>query len=1115
MEATRKRFRPLGSVALAIFFVTALLGSWIALPTECVTSDKTPDTRPLKYPYPVTPQKLNRNATYNIGGQLYLYTYRSKDGSFNFSPVAGGNRLNVMSLDNVEVQDDPLAQAIEDARAIGDLVEKAKDMRTDLGQTVDEFISGGQNLTTRLKEALDNKDLAGVEQTEEDFRNDFTRLIKVHKFISNVQGEMMAILERGKGLLTRLEATARTLVDNEVLQKVLRLYKTQLQNETTASERERASTEAFILQSNDAMIQLQREFHEGMETLAKHKEILQKIDDLSKSLNDFETIKEHMLATLTNANDLKVRAAEAEGAGDQVLVRVEALANAYARSAMAVSDAVTKVRDVKAALRRDLDEAENELRSTPNSQSYAAAEEALHTVHSRLQQSATAVAATIQECSKTLEEVKELLDRCRKNNSEKIKVKMDEGSKLIRIASHFVGPSQAGRLDQLQRQLEEQTEQLKELAAVVDNNFEDFPRIAAVAVTAQSTAAALDEFEIQIKPSADKLHERQQLVLEQLEQLQDASDAPQSRLQIGSRITELKRSYDSIERFVKRASSAEIRDEFKRSLLALVRKPLAGAAGNIGDARRMGELVADLNAELTQELESFRRVITESQDEAEDLLNGSSGQGGEEQNNGFPDDPKVLNEWLHVRRRQMQAVKKFQANAETAKVQSENGVADMEKEIGDTRKMIAAIRECLSHKGIADVIDELGTPSGDASYSHELLEESQKLEKVAEQLQEEAQKIRDGVRQREQLVEQEWASLREKSFVFVPQFMELLKKLVDEAIKESANLEKMLANVERLAHNSKERRNGRPVTPPPTDGTVTDEDASAEADMDADAFFRVATERNNELQASLGEYAHRLATIKDDIDYIRELLQVTTPVARESGGGQSGRRLSSSNVLTQEQIEQYLEDLALFGDTVAKEERKIKDMTERARTALAAAEEMPQRARAGGEQTPGDGKKDTGSNQGLLLGVGLGVGIPLAIAGVAMCGYYERKKRRGASSNTQSDENPSSVDGMGSEMSHAGKTAGGTHLESIVVPSAEFGDPETAFSGIEPPEIAGVVTLDTLMTPEAGEPDTTHMQYMIEEHHTVARNISSASASDFHLADFPTAIIREHRVQPN
>lgn len=52
-----------------------------------------------------TVQNLNRNATYDIGGDLYRYAYRSKDLTFNFAPVNGGTSLNMPGLEGVKVVD--------------------------------------------------------------------------------------------------------------------------------------------------------------------------------------------------------------------------------------------------------------------------------------------------------------------------------------------------------------------------------------------------------------------------------------------------------------------------------------------------------------------------------------------------------------------------------------------------------------------------------------------------------------------------------------------------------------------------------------------------------------------------------------------------------------------------------------------------------------------------------------------------------------------------------------------------------------------------------------------------------------------------------------------------
>nr|CEL64407.1 TPA: myosin heavy chain, putative [Neospora caninum Liverpool] len=1120
MENGRRGLFFLGSATAMIWLCVATSGvvtaSVMSFPAETVSPKDIPKGRRLQYPFPATVQKLNRNAIYTTQGKAWKYTYRSNDGSFNFSPLSGGSPLNVASLDNIQVQDDPLAQALEDAKLIGELVDQAKNRRSDLAGTVDEFIVRGQNLTAQLKQALKSWDHASVKRTEKAFRHEYANLRKVYASVMNVQQEMQRDLNRGKELLAHLGTTAKKLLDNETLKKVLRMYGTQLQNEVMASERERGSTEAFISQSNEVMNQLQKEFYDGMASLEKHKEILQKIEALGSQVLDIDHVREQMQTILTIAKEIKARSADAEKDSKRGLVRVDALSHACTRSEMETKTASNRLQEIKTTLLRKLDDLENQLKGAHSSQGVRVAREALEAMRGRIQQSADSAAAIGQECNTTVDEARAHLSRCKKRNAERIRTKISEAQWLLQRTNSLVGQSQSDSLGRLERQLEESTTQLKELAPMVDNNFEDFPRISAVALAAERAAAALADFEKNFKASAAQLQEAHQLMLRELEELQNACDAPQSRLQIGSVVTELKRSFSSIDSFSERVSSPEIRNDFKLSLLAFLRRPLSSAAGNIDDAKRQEALVTDLSKRMSEEVAAYRRVIEDTEAEAEKVLRKHKQKGSHNGANALPEDPAVWNEVLQLRRKQIQAVNRLTTNAEAAKVKSDIGVAEMEKEIGDTRRMIEALRECLANKGVVAAIDEIGRPGTQGKNSTELLHEAELLEKKADQLQIQVQRSKDAVSEREKLLDAERKKLLETGSEFIPHFLQLLKKAVDEALKEGTQLEAMVVHVERLAHNSKARRAEDVLIPPPTDGSVTNEEAAAEAEMDADSFFRAASTQNDKLQGKLKEYHNRLSVRHSDVDEAKALLQALLPQSREVDQRQSsGRRLSSSKILTEQQLGEYSQDLVILEEILTKEEQKIRDIAERGRKAIAdAARAAAADTHPENEQPPQEANKDSGPSQGLLLGIGLGIGIPLAIASIAMWRCYGRKKKPGVGSSiAPSEDRATSAESGGSDTSRRARSTGPDHLESIRISTLEFGDLETAFSGVEHPEIAGIVARETLPTPPAGEPDTTHMQYMIDDHYTVARNISKEVEHKFDFEGFPTAVVREQRPQ--
>lgn len=78
---------------------------------------------------------------------------------------------------------DPMMQALQDAKIVGELVEMAKNLRTDLGHTVDEFVNAGHELTLTLNRALQQKDLENVKQIEEELNREFGKLSGVSPLV--------------------------------------------------------------------------------------------------------------------------------------------------------------------------------------------------------------------------------------------------------------------------------------------------------------------------------------------------------------------------------------------------------------------------------------------------------------------------------------------------------------------------------------------------------------------------------------------------------------------------------------------------------------------------------------------------------------------------------------------------------------------------------------------------------------------------------------------------------------------------------------------------------------------------------------------------------------------
>ncbi|KEP62466.1 UNVERIFIED_CONTAM: myosin heavy chain, putative [Hammondia hammondi] len=1089
-----------------------------SLTAEAASPDGIPESRPLRYPFPATVSKLNRNATYRVRGKTCTYTYRSNDGSFNFTPVPEGGFLNVASLENVEVLNDPLAQAMEDANVVGELVERAKNRRSDVGGDVDEFVLRAETLATELKQALVTRDLARVEQTEEAFRKDFDALREVHSSIQNVQEEMQRALDRGKELLAHLEEIAKNLRDNALLNKVLRMYSTQLQNEMAASVRERASTEAFIAQSNETMKKLQKEYREGMENLEKHKQILQQIDDVGKQLLGIGSVRKVMHGALKTAQEIKTQSAAAEKDADRGLVGVEALSYACNRCETEVRNEMSKLLQVEAELLKAVEEMGNRLKGSPRSKTSEAARLSLDEMRSRIQRSAHSVEDIGQECYKALDEARVHLENCKKKNTERIQAKISGTQALIQRTREWLGQSQKDSLRDVQLKLEEHTRLLKALTQMVDSNFEDFSRVSSATAAAQRAAAALAEFEKNFNTSAAKLQEEHQLVLRELEELLNGSDTPQIRLQIGVAATELKRSSEGLKHFAEQVSSSGLKEGFRQSLLALLRRPILAAVDNIADAKRLEARVMDLIKRSSDDVTAFRHTMATAETEVEQLVNKNRQQGSRSGPDAFPKDPKVCNYLRVLRRKQIEALRQLATSAESAKVNSNSDVTEMEKKIDLTRRVSTAIRDILANQAVVTAVDDIDRAEQPGKHTEQLRGEAERLEKEVKQLETQLQKTKDAVRGREKLLETEVENLGEAGNEVISEFVELLKKAAEETLKEGPKLETLLAHIERLGNNFKAKQAENAPNPPPIDGSFTEEEAIAEAAMDADELFRAASEKNDKLQKKLKDYQERIDSLLNDVGLTKGLLEALVPQARKTGERQSsGRRLSSSAILTGQQIGTYREELAVIEEVLTNEKKKINDMGMRGQKAIEdVATKGVAQVPSANQQSAHEAKNSTWWTQGLYLGLALGIGIPFVIAIIALirC-YYGRKKKRGrGASNVLSEEHATRVASEASDTPSGGTSANVGHLQGRKGYSPEFGDLEKAFSGVEHPVIAGIVPRETLETPPAGTPDTSHMQYMVDEHYTVARNLCRGVGHELSFEGFPTAVIRKQRTQP-
>nr|PUA88281.1 putative myosin heavy chain [Toxoplasma gondii TgCATBr9] len=1088
------------------------------LTAETASPGGIPESRPLRYPFPATASKLNRNATYRVRGKTCAYTYRSNDGSFNFTPVPEGGLLNVASLENVEVLNDPLAQAIEDANVVGELVERAKNRRSDVGGDVDEFVLRAETLATELKQALVTRDLARVEQTEEAFRKDFDALREVHSSIQNVQGEMQTALDRGKELLVHLEGIAKNLRDNALLNKVLRMYSTQLQNEMAASVRERASTEAFIAQSNETMKRLQKEYREGMENLEKHKQILQQVDDVGKQLLGIGSVRKVMHAALKTAQEIKTQSAAAEQDADRGLVRVEALSYACNRSETEIRNEMSKLLKVETELLKAVEEMEHRLKGGPRSKTSEAARLALEEMRNRIQRSAHSVEDLGQECYKALDEARVHLENCKKKNTERIQAKISGTQALIQRTREWLGQSQKDNLRDVQLKLEEHTRLLKALTQTIDNNFEDFSRVSSATAAAQSVAAALAEFEKNFNASAAKLQEEHQLVLRELEELVNGSDTPQIRLQIGVVATELRQSSEGLKHFAEQVSSSGLKEDFRQSVLALLRRQLLAAVDNIADAKRLEAHVMDLIKKSSDDVAAFRRTMAAAETEVEQLATKNKQKGSRSGPDAFPNDPKVCNNLRVLRRKQIEALRQLATSAEAVKVNSNTDVTEMEKKIDLARRVSTSVRDILANQALLAAVDDIDIPEQQGKHTEQLRGEAERLEKEVKQLETQLQKTKDAVRGRENLLEIEVANLGDAGNEVISEFVELLKKAAEEALKEGPKLETLLAHLERLANNFKAKREGNAPNPPPIDGSFTEEEAVAEAAMDADEIFRAASDKNDELQKKLKDYQEQIDSLLNDVGLTKGLLEALVPQTRTTGERQSsGRRLSSSAILTGQQIGTYRQELAVIEEALTNEKQKIKDMGMRGQKAIEdvatkAAEQVPPAS----QRSTHEATNGTWWSHGLLLGVALGICIPFVIAIIALirCYYGRKKKRETGASNALSEEHATRVASEASDTPGRGTSANVDHLQGRKGYSPEFGDLEKAFSGVEHPVIAGIVPRETLETPPAGTPDTSHMQYMVDEHYTVARNLYRGAEHELSFEGFPTAVVRKQRTQP-
>ncbi|PHJ21496.1 myosin heavy chain [Cystoisospora suis] len=1004
---------------------------------------------------------------------------------------------------------DPMTQAIQDAKVVGELVEKAKNLRTDLGHTVDEFVLAGHELTVTLNRALQEKDLGNVKQIEDELNREFGKLNAVHNSIATVQEQMEHYLGRGKTLLARLAAVAETLLDNEALLKVLRLYESRLQNETAAFEQEQTSTQHFIDQSNEAMKEMKQKHREAVELLRKHTEVLQEVQDLQKPVTRFDELHAELTAMLPSIRDLKQRASEADVLAEQKLVKVESLSSTFARFESVTKDAVNEVNEVKLDLTNRLNSVDRKIKASEVSETSQRAKELLASIEERIRNSADRVTNTHKQCKAELAEIKVFLDSSRRKNFQRVQAKMSDGTKVLRTAQKFVGNEQTERLAQLKNHLQAKLDAVQQLAGLVDNNFEDFTRIPEAVFEAVAAVTALREFESSLHPAATQLHDAQTVVMQELEQLLNDSDSPQNRLQIGSLLSELRQSVEDVEKFCQGVAAVELQNSLKEALAEMLPRPLVAAAGNMEDAMAQGRLVDELNSNVADEVERFSALLAVTEKEADSLLNNRGTAGDRDP----LEDSKIMNEVVNIRRRQIDALKRLRANAAEVRARSERGIVEMQKEISDTRRMINSLISSLEKPEVLVLVNSTGKGEG---FSRQLLTEALRLKEDADVLERRAEETRSMVRERERLVTEGQKELLEAGSSFIPHFIKLLKKTFGEVVREEEQVLKILSNVERLANNAVDKKAGRSVASPPADGSMTDDEIRAEQNMTAEEFLRLASEHNDKLQAKAQHLLTRFESIRDDISYARALLEafdIPPPQEENVPRDPSSRRLASSSLLTAEQVGQHTRELSDLEQALNDEKQKLEAWTVKGSEALA-------RGRAdtssSNTEPPNSGRKESGPSQSLLLGVGLGVGIPLAVVGMAACGYYgRRKRRRGGLSTAQSDERPSgSFDGMGSYSSHQPPLGGASHLESIRISSSEFGDPETAFSGLQPSEVAGIVALQALPTPESGEPDTSHLQYMVDEHHIVARHMSKDAKNDFQMEEFPQAVIRAHRGHP-